>query len=108
LITTDAPAARGEWIVLFATGLGNTIPKPAYGEIPMGIAPIEDLANFCITLDGAAVPAQRVAYAGAAPGFAGLYQINVQLPDDAVSNPEIRLKASGATSPPGLHLPLSP
>ena len=47
-------------------------------------------------------------YAGVAPGFAGLYQINLTLPLSTGSNPEIRLQLDGASSIPGVHLPVSP
>ena len=107
VVTTDKPAAPGEWMVLYATGLGATIPKPGYGEIPMAAAPLADMANFGIVLNGKKVDSKRIAYAGVAPGFAGLYQINCLLPDDAPENPEIRIAASGVTSPAGVHLPLS-
>src|SRR6478609_6965680 len=53
IVTADAPAARGELIVLYATGLGATLPGPAYGEIPMAPAVLENLANFAVMLDGA-------------------------------------------------------
>ncbi len=106
VITVDSPAAGGELIVLYATGLGVTVPKPAYGEIPSGPASLADLANFAVHLDGVKVDAKRIAYAGAAPGFAGLYQINLQLPTDVGPDPEIRVTAGGVSSPEGLHLPL--
>jgi uncharacterized protein (TIGR03437 family) len=108
IVTADTPAAPGEQVVLYATGLGATIPKPAYGEIPLGAAPLAGTPDFAVLLDGVKVDPQRVAYAGVAPGFAGLYQINVQLPDNAGGDPEIHLSTGGVLSTDGLHLRLRP
>jgi uncharacterized protein (TIGR03437 family) len=69
-------------------------------------AQIADKANFKLLLNGAAVDPKRIQYAGLAPGFAGLYQVNVQLPDDAPPNPETRMSIGDQTSPPGRMLPL--
>jgi uncharacterized protein (TIGR03437 family) len=106
VITADAPAVPGEWVILYATGLGVTSPKPGYGEIPGGAAPLVDMAGFGVLLNGTKVDSKRIAYAGVAPGFAGLYQINCQLPEDAPATPEIRVSAGGVTSPQGLVLPI--
>ena len=53
-----------------------------------------------------ALSVKRVFYAGLTPGFAGLYQINVQLPDNAPPNPEIRIGFADQQSPAGRVLPL--
>jgi uncharacterized protein (TIGR03437 family) len=106
VVTTDAPAAPGEYIVLYATGLGATIPQPGYGEIPTRAALLADVANFAVLLNGVKVAPQRIGYAGVAPGFGGLYQINFQVPEDAGTDPEIRASASGVLSPEGLRLPV--
>jgi uncharacterized protein (TIGR03437 family) len=106
VVTADLPAAPGEWIALFATGLGPTIPNPEYAEIPRAAAPLADRANFGILLNGAKVDPKRIPYAGVAPNFAGLYQINLQLPEDTGPDPEIRLSVGGMLSPENLHLPM--
>lgn len=106
--TEDAPARPGEAIVLYATGLGTTNPPTAYSEIPRDAAPLMDMAGFEIRFDGKPLEAARIYYAGVAPGFAGLYQINLKLPDDSGTNPEVRITASGATSPEGIRIPLRP
>lgn len=106
IVTSSSPAAPGEWIVLYATGLGTVIPQPAYGEIPTAAAPLADMANFSITLNGTRIPASKIAYAGVAPGFGGLYQINLQLPNETADDPEIRMSTVSATSASGVRLPV--
>jgi uncharacterized protein (TIGR03437 family) len=54
------------------------------------------------------VPRELILYAGVAPGFEGLYQINLQLPAQLDANPELRISLNGQTSPPNLVLPLQP
>jgi uncharacterized protein (TIGR03437 family) len=104
LCTAASPAIPGEVIVLYATGLGITVPQTAYSQVPRSAALLMDLAIFRVVLDGVEVDPQRVLYAGVAPGFAGLFQVNVRLPEAFGDNPEIRLRASGQTSPAGIHL----
>jgi uncharacterized protein (TIGR03437 family) len=69
---------------------------------------IQNLADLKITLDGAAIDSTRILYAGVAPGFAGLYQINLQLPATVGANPAIRATVAGQSSPAGLTLPVEP
>jgi uncharacterized protein (TIGR03437 family) len=78
LITSQDPAAPGDTITLFGTGLGaykNPLPdgKPAAQADPAVIA---------VTITVAGMPA-KVAYAGSAPGFVGLDQINFVVPAGA-------------------------
>ena len=107
LITADSPAHSGEIIVIYATGLGRTAPTPAAEEIPAKPAQIVRLADLRVMLNGAAVPASRIQYAGLTPGYAGLYQINVALPDGLPADPEIRVAILDQTSPAGLKLPVA-
>jgi uncharacterized protein (TIGR03437 family) len=89
LVTPTNPVHPKDTLVIYLTGMGKTFP-----EIDAGLAaPAYPLANAVavptITLGGTAL---RVDYAGLAPGWAGLYQINVYVPP------------SGA--PQGLTMPL--
>lgn len=108
LLTADNRGIPGEWIVLYATGLGPTNPKPGYGEIPAGAAPLVNIASFGVLLNGVKIDPARIAYAGVAPGFAGLYQINCRLPEDAPEDPQIQVSSGGVTSRTGLRLPVGP
>jgi uncharacterized protein (TIGR03437 family) len=106
LMTVDAPARGGETIVIYATGLGKTSPNPATGEIPQYAGQIVNLATLKVKLDGAVLEASRIAYAGLTPASAGLYQINLVLPDKPGTDPEIVVSIGDQSSPAGLKLPV--
>jgi uncharacterized protein (TIGR03437 family) len=108
LLTASSPAKPGDIVVLWATGLGITTPPAVYGQLPTAAAPLAAGANLEVLLNGVAVDSSAIGYAGVAPGFAGLYQINLTLPKSTGKNPEIRLRLDGASSIPGVHLPVSP
>ena len=108
VISQEQPARPGDMVILYATGLGPTIPNPHSGEIPAKAAVLERLSEFQVLLDGVPVGPDRIAYAGVAPGFAGLYQINLRLPDALPPNPEVRLKLGDETSPAGGAIPVTP
>ncbi|MCP5117283.1 MAG: hypothetical protein GY953_41190, partial [bacterium] len=106
LVSWDQPASAGEVIVLYATGLGPTNPNPPYGQVPNQAAPINRIDEFQLVLNGAAIEARRIAYAGVTPGFAGLYQINFYLPDRTPESPEIRIAVGEHVSPSRVYLPV--
>ncbi len=106
LITSSAPAHAGELIILYATGLGPTVPAAVPNQVPTQAAPLVKGSDFQILLNGVQVAPDRVFYAGVTPTCAGLFQINFTLPDDAPPNPEIQIGSDGNISPPGRYLPL--
>ena len=108
VITPSHPAKAGDVVVLYATGLGQTVPPAGYGELPTAAAPLARIADFKVRIDGTAVDPSAVLYAGIAPGFAGLYQINVRLPTATGANPELRISVGAAISIPGVKLPVGP
>jgi uncharacterized protein (TIGR03437 family) len=106
LLTADAPARAGDVVVIYATGLGQTSPNPAMGEIPCYAATMLAIASLKVTLGGKPVDPMLIKYAGVTPGSAGLYQINLELPKDAGTDPEIQVTAGNLTAQTGLKLPL--
>jgi uncharacterized protein (TIGR03437 family) len=74
------PARRGEYIEIYGVGLGAASNQPASGAAALGI-PLSTTTTMPLVTIGAA-PA-NVIFSGLAPGFAGLYQVNVQVPDNA-------------------------
>jgi uncharacterized protein (TIGR03437 family) len=108
VITPSSPAKPGDIVELWVTGLGATTPPADGFQIPTAAAPLVAGANLAILLDGVAVDASAIEYAGQAPGFPGLYQINLTLPVSTGANPEILLQLDGASSIAGVYLPVSP
>lgn len=76
LVNTQSPARRGEIIVFYLTGLGVLTPALA-----TGLPAAANTAPPVTVSFGAA--AAVVEYAGAAPGFVGLNQLNVRIPAGA-------------------------
>ncbi|HYL34961.1 MAG TPA: hypothetical protein VEV17_03490 [Bryobacteraceae bacterium] len=106
LITPDAPAMPGDSIVLYATGLGPTAPRVVYRQLPMQAATLSDIADFTVLLDGVAVDLSAIAYAGIAPGFAGMYEVDLTLPSATGANPQIQIGFPDSLSPAGVTLPV--
>ena len=108
VVRTDNPARPGEWVILYATGLGSTTPPQFYGELAQFADPVPIQSAPRVWLDGVALPSQLVYYVGVTPGYAGLYQVNLHMPDSFNADPEIRLECSGRLSPAGVRLPARP
>ncbi|MEO5923959.1 MAG: IPT/TIG domain-containing protein [Bryobacteraceae bacterium] len=106
VVTAEFPAERGEVIVLYATGLGPTSPLTQANRIPTTAAKLSNFSAFQVWLNGVAIPTDHILYAGVTPGFAGLFQVNVQLPADAPPNPEIQLGTPDRMSPSGRYVRL--
>jgi uncharacterized protein (TIGR03437 family) len=84
VVSTEAPALAGEIVILYLAGLGAVSPSIAAGQAagtgttanPLNVVQDEVL----VKVDGAAA---KVHYKGLAPYFAGLYQLNFQVPETA-------------------------
>jgi uncharacterized protein (TIGR03437 family) len=105
-VTPQQPAMPGEIVVLYATGLGATLPAAIPNQIPQAAAWIADIADFRVLLNGVEVDPANIQYAGVTPGFGGLFQINLLLPNDAPPNPQIQIGYGSQLSPSGRILPL--
>lgn len=105
VVTHEKPARSGEVIILYATGLGQTKPRVAAGQIPTAAAWVEKSAEFRVIAEGQPIDTSNVLYVGVAPGFAGLYQINLRLPDNIGRNPELRIGFGSTLSPTEMRLP---
>jgi uncharacterized protein (TIGR03437 family) len=75
LNSVSAPARPGDWLILYAVGLGTLSNPIATGATASG--PDATAAPVTVNLGGQTL---SPGYAGASPGFIGLDQINVQLP----------------------------
>lgn len=76
LVTDANPAAAGETISIYCTGLGAVNPPAQTGAAPSDslsqtVVPVQ------VSIGGTTV---QPTYAGVAPGLAGLYQVNATIP----------------------------
>jgi uncharacterized protein (TIGR03437 family) len=80
LIQPSNPLPRGQVLVIYATGLGAVTQKAQLSYTNAAVT---------VVLNGTELPAS---FAGLAPGFTGLYQVNVTIP---------------VATPPGLAIPMT-
>ena len=91
LVSESSPATPDEFIVIFLTGLGAVNPAFAAGAPAPAAEPLARAVDPAIYVEFGGEAAQRVIYAGAAPGFVGLYQLNAQVPSTVFVGPAIPL-----------------
>ena len=84
-------AKRGEFVSLYCTGLGAVRNRPALGA-PSPSNPLAATTTTPIVKVGG-VDA-NVSFSGLAPGYVGLYQVNVQIPDSAPSGDAVPVTLS--------------
>jgi uncharacterized protein (TIGR03437 family) len=91
------PARPGDYISIFCTGLGPVENTPPTGS-PAPSSPLSPTLNQVeVTIDGRKA---EVPFAGLAPGFVGLYQVNARVPEAVCNGDAVRLivRVGGATS----------
>jgi uncharacterized protein (TIGR03437 family) len=74
------PAAKGSIVVLYSTGTGQTVPPGSDGIMPSDTPPLVKLPVLATIGSENAM----VLYAGDAPGFVGLTQFNIGVPQSIV------------------------
>jgi uncharacterized protein (TIGR03437 family) len=96
------PAPRGSIVVLYATGEGQTSPAGVTGQAAVAPFPLPALK---VSLSMAGLPA-NILFAGEAPGFVGLMQINAQVPTGFIPTGELPvvLAVGPYQSPAGLTI----
>jgi uncharacterized protein (TIGR03437 family) len=91
---TASPAAVGETVLIYCTGLGTVSPQPADGMAAAGSS--ETAAAASVTIGGVQA---EISYSGLAPGFVGLYQINAVVPSGLTSgNQPVIITVNGTQS----------
>jgi uncharacterized protein (TIGR03437 family) len=97
--TAANPAARGSIIQIFATGEGQTVPAGITGGItPITGTPPKPTGVVSVTVGGVSA---QVVYFGAAPAsVAGLFQVNVFVPNSVQSGnvPVVLTVGSGSST----------
>ncbi len=98
LVSAASPARAGEFVSVYLTGLGQVNGEIAAGQA----APASPLLQARTTVDVlVAGTTVRPSYAGLTPGFAGLYQVNLQIPAGLASGSQtLRIVAGGSSSNP--------
>ncbi len=97
LVDSNSPAQPGETVLLFMNGLGTVSPLvndgAAASSTDLSYADEYDNGGLYVYLsDGVNSPASAtVDFAGLAPGFAGLYQVNLTLPSTGLANGDVDL-----------------
>jgi minor extracellular serine protease Vpr len=102
LVTSANPAVPGQYVILYCNGLGPVNNTPADGVAA------SDATSTTTTTPTVTIGGQNaaVSFSGLAPGFAGLYQINVQVPSGAIAGTQPLVVSIGGISSPTLNLPV--
>ena len=105
LNSASQPARMGESITLFGTGQGVTSPPSGTGQMApvMSAHRIEEVS---VMVGGSAA---EVVSAGLAPGFAGVFLIQVRIPDTATTGEEnpVSVTIQGESSPTGVVMSIA-
>jgi uncharacterized protein (TIGR03437 family) len=94
------PAAPGDYVTVYATGLGRSTPNGDPNGLPLATgqtAPAtgnplyRTVLTPQVTVAGTPV---NVTYSGLTPGYAGLYQINFRIPDNTPNGDAVPIVVS--------------
>jgi len=95
LVTSGLPASSGEFVQIYATGLGPVSPAVPSGQAAAEAPLSRTVSEVSVTMNG--VPAQ-VSFSGLAPGFVGLYQVNARVPDGVQGTVSVAASVDGIAS----------
>jgi uncharacterized protein (TIGR03437 family) len=89
-VTTANPAAPGETVVAYVSGLGNTVPSVTEGMAAPASPLANTVSNFDLFVGGAEVcgvetNAATCPFIGLAPYLANVYQVNIPIPSTATA-----------------------
>lgn len=88
------PAQRGDNLELYANGLGATAEAHPAGQVLSRYYPLADAAGVRVYFNDTEVVPQAVNMT-----YAGLWQVNVQVPDVPAGEVRVSVRAGGETSP---------
>jgi len=99
LAEPGTPAARGEVVIIYCSGLGPVNPTVVAGR-PAPSSPLSSVVNPVTVMIGG--QQAQVLFAGLAPTFSGLYQINAFVPNNAQTGDavEVTIESAGQRSRP--------
>jgi uncharacterized protein (TIGR03437 family) len=105
LVTASNPAHAGEVILVYATALGPVTP-PVDAGVAAPLSPLSwTVKPVTAQIGGVNAPVQ---FAGLAPGFAGLYQVNVLVPQVPPGTQPVVIAetAAGINASPPVQIPV--
>jgi uncharacterized protein (TIGR03437 family) len=101
LVTPTNPINPGDVLTIYATGMGATTPPVTAGmPAPSNPLPLTTVVPN-VTLGGVGL---NIKYAGLAPGEAGVYQINAEVPHGVPGGLQIPLVINQGGSSTGLYV----
>ena len=103
LVSDVAPARSGDFLTIYAIGLGELNRAVAAGQPAPGSPPVGTRNPVQIRIDDVSL---TPSFAGLSPGFAGLYQVNVQLPDGLRGGSHSLVVVVGATGSKPVSFPV--
>jgi uncharacterized protein (TIGR03437 family) len=93
-VSSSNPAKPSETVIMFMNGLGPVTPQVEDGVAapgkPLSLS-VESRSIEVLLDDGENLGFAEVSFAGLAPGFAGLYQVNFTLPDSGLKNGDVHI-----------------
>jgi|GEM_PF-856421 len=76
-----SPARPNDVVRIFGSGFGRTNPPIGVGQVTPGFLPTVE--QPAVLFDNEQLPAENVLGAGLTPGFAGIYHLDIRVPDNA-------------------------
>jgi uncharacterized protein (TIGR03437 family) len=98
---TTVPAKPGDVLILWGTGFGPTTPAATPGQEVPSTATYSTSDPVTVTVGGISA---TVYGAALAPGFAGLYQVAIQVPTSAAAGDQPIVATVGGVSSPSTTL----
>ena len=103
LVTEERPLVPNEFAFIYATGLGPVSNPPDTGAAASSAPLSVSLEEVRVTLAG--IPCE-VPFAGLAPGFAGVYQVNFRVPSDSPAGLQELIVTAGEASSTPIQVPV--
>jgi uncharacterized protein (TIGR03437 family) len=95
---TFTPAKPGEILTVYGVSFGPTNPATIPGTPPAAAA--QSVYSSSVMLGSIALDPHAVLYAGVSPGTAGLYQLNIQIPNSIADGDYPLVLALGSFATP--------
>jgi uncharacterized protein (TIGR03437 family) len=107
LVQSGSAAKTGEIVILYGTGFGPTTPSIPAGQIVNST--FQAANTLTVTIGNATLAPSDVLFAGLAPGFAGLWQLNLRIPAGIPPGDQpISITVAGASTQRGITIPIAP